>query len=99
MIKLSDILFLVLSAIVVFGSAFCKDRYEEYQLSHLAFVPGTYTAAANGYHGKVELGVTFDERNITDIEVLNEQETEDIGHKAIPNVCLSPYRLISQTDF
>ena len=86
MIKLSDILFLVLSAIVVFGSAFCKDRYEEYQLSHLAFVPGTYTAAANGYHGKVELGVTFDERNITDIEVLNEQETEDIGHKAIPEI-------------
>ncbi len=86
MINRSDLLYLVLSTILVFGSLFCKEKYEEYQLSHLAFVPGTYTASANGFHGKVELGVTFDEKNITNIEVLSEHETEDIGHKAIPEI-------------
>ena len=48
----------------------------------LTFTPGTYTGTSTGYNGSVELSVTFDETNITDIEVVASGETEHVGDVA-----------------
>ncbi len=45
----------------------------------LAFTPGTYTGAGEGYNGPVEVSVTFDEKAVTAIEVTSSVETEHVG--------------------
>lgn len=81
---IKDILFVVISTLLVIGGTVAKDKYEEYQQSNLTFVPGTYNVSAEGFHGEIALAVTFDEKGITNVKVVEENETEDIGHKAIP---------------
>ena len=51
----------------------------EEEVAELAFTPGTYTGTSAGYNGPVELSVTFDETNITDIEVVTSAETDHVG--------------------
>ena len=41
--------------------------------------PGTYEAAAQGFHGDVKLSVTVDAEKITAIDILEHSETEGIG--------------------
>ena len=48
--------------------------------------PGTYEAAAQGFHGDVKLSVTVDEEKITAIDVLEHSETEGIGAAALPKL-------------
>ena len=50
--------------------------------AELAFTPGTYTGASTGYNGPVEISVTFDEKSITDIEVVTSAETDHVGTPA-----------------
>lgn len=45
---------------------------------------GTYSAAAQGYHGDIQLEVTVDEDTIIDIQVVSHSETEGIGAAALP---------------
>ena len=47
--------------------------------AELAFTPGTYTETTSGYNGPVEIAVTFDETNVTGIEVVNSAETAQVG--------------------
>ena len=49
-------------------------------------IPGTYEAAAQGFHGDVKLSVTVDEEKITAIDVLEHSETEGIGAAALPKL-------------
>ena len=59
-------------------------------LSGFAFAegmtPGTYEAAAKGFHGDVKLAVTVDAEKITGIEVVEHSETEGIGSVALPKL-------------
>ncbi len=59
-------------------------------LSGFAFAegmnPGTYEAAATGFHGDVKLAVTVDAEKITAIEVVEHSETEGIGSVALPQL-------------
>ena len=48
--------------------------------------PGTYEAAAQGFHGDVKLSVTVDADKITAIDVLEQSETEGIGAAALPKL-------------
>lgn len=45
----------------------------------LAFTAGTYTGSGEGYNGPVEVSVTFDDKNVTAIEVTSSKETEHVG--------------------
>ncbi len=49
--------------------------------AELAFTPGTYTETTSGYNGPVEIAVTFDETNVTGIEVVNSAETAQVGER------------------
>lgn len=56
----------------------------ETQAPAAAIVAGTYTAAAQGFAGPVEVQVTVDETGkMTDLSVKGDAETPDIGGKAI----------------
>lgn len=44
---------------------------------------GTYTAAANGNNGEVEVSVTFSEDKIEAIEIISQKETEGLGNTAM----------------
>ena len=46
----------------------------------------TYTATAKGYHGDITLEVTVDGDTISDIVVVEENETEGIGKDALPQL-------------
>lgn len=45
---------------------------------------GTYSAAAQGFHGEIKLDVTVDADKITDIVIVEQTETEGIGASALP---------------
>lgn len=47
------------------------------------YVPGTYTATADGYHGEVTVTVTVDEENIVSVTAEGPGETEGIGTRAL----------------
>ena len=47
---------------------------------------GTYTATGEGYHGDITLEVTVDTEKITDIQVVEHNETEGIGAAALPQL-------------
>ena len=49
--------------------------------------PGTYEAAAQGFHGDVKLSVTVDAEKITAIDILEHSETEGIGAAALTLLC------------
>ena len=51
-----------------------------------SMTPGTYEAAAQGFHGDVKLSVTVDADKITAIDVLEQSETEGIGAAALPKL-------------
>jgi fumarate reductase flavoprotein subunit len=59
------------------------------------YVPGTYTATEQGYGGSVTVTMTFDESVITSIDVFGENETRNVGTKAIQE--LAPMVLEAQS--
>ena len=50
------------------------------------YEPGSYTASAEGYNDMIEVEVTVDEQEITAIEVLSHEETEDIAEPAFEDL-------------
>ena len=50
------------------------------------FTPGTYEGTGKGYGGDIKVSVTLDETSITDIEVLEQTETEGVGGAALPTL-------------
>jgi len=47
------------------------------------YIPGTYTATVNGFHGDVTVTVTVDETKITSVTAEGPNETEGVGSRAI----------------
>ena len=47
------------------------------------YVPGTYTAAKNGFGGEIVVTMTVDEAAITAVEITGEGETAGIGSRAV----------------
>lgn len=47
------------------------------------YIPGTYTATAQGFGGDVTVTITVDQESITDVVIEGAQETEGIGSKAV----------------
>lgn len=82
--NIKEIIFVSLATLFVLGIIIGKDKYIEYKQAHLTYVPGTYTVSSVGYHGEIKMDVTFNETGITNVEILSENETEEIGHKALP---------------
>lgn len=50
------------------------------------FTPGTYEGTGKGYGGDIKVSVTVDETSITDIEVVEQTETEGVGGAALPTL-------------
>lgn len=50
------------------------------------YTDGTYTGTAEGYGGEIELEVTIEDGEISGIEVLSQEETEDLGDDAIDDI-------------
>ncbi|MGO4936365.1 FMN-binding protein [Fundicoccus sp. Sow4_H7] len=50
------------------------------------FADGSYTGEAEGRHGLIEVEVTVENGTIADVEVLNHNESEDLGVQAIEEV-------------
>lgn len=48
-----------------------------------ALKAGTYSVTEKGYKGDIKLDVSFDEEKLTEIKVVESEETEDIGQKAL----------------
>lgn len=51
------------------------------------FVPGTYTATAEGFHGPVTLQVVFGADSIESVEAVEHSETYDAGRIALERLC------------
>lgn len=45
----------------------------------VAYTPGTYEGTAAGFHGDIKVSVTVDEKAITEVKILEQQETYGIG--------------------
>lgn len=80
----TNILFAIATVAIVLLALFNQKRSQDEMLQPLTFTPGTYTVEAEGYHGPVKFDVTFDDSQITDIKVVEEEETEGIGSAALP---------------
>lgn len=50
------------------------------------FTPGTYEGTGKGYGGDIKVSVTVGETSITDIEVVEQTETEGVGGAALPTL-------------
>lgn len=57
----------------------------ETPVAESTFTPGTYEGSAKGFHGDINLKVTVDENEITDI-VAEHTETEGLGDKAVESL-------------
>ena len=47
---------------------------------------GTYTGKAAGFHGDITVEITVEGTKITDIQVVEQTETENIGGEALPTL-------------
>ena len=52
----------------------------------IKFKAGTYTGESEGKEGTIKVEVTFSDSEITDIQVVNQSETEGIGSEALESV-------------
>ena len=51
--------------------------------NELSFVPGTYTAEAEGYGGKITADVTFSSESLMSVVVTSHSESPNVGANAI----------------
>lgn len=61
------------------------DKYgviEQYTSGQAVYNPGTYTGSADGFGGEVSVEVTVNYMQITNVEVINQNETVGIGPEA-----------------
>lgn len=62
--------------VLIFAIAGCGAKTNTYK-------PGTYTAVEQGKNGPVKIAVTFDDKNITKIDILESSETPGVGSEAL----------------
>ncbi|UWG96290.1 FMN-binding protein [Dehalobacter sp. DCM] len=63
--------------VLIFAIAGCGSKTNTYK-------PGSYTASGQGKNGPVKVQVTFSEKEITAIEILEHSETPSLGADALP---------------
>ena len=51
-----------------------------------AFTDGTYTGSANGNNGPIEVSVTVENGNITDVTIVSHEETAGISDPALEDI-------------
>lgn len=75
-------------ACTVLATGCAKQENNETKLpnndSVVAAKDGVYAGKGNGYHGELELSVTFEDNQIKDIEVVSDHETSVIINRAFP---------------
>lgn len=91
--RIYDAIAVVAFVIVLLAVAFIKPVYnpnkqaEEFANAEGAYTPGTYTAEADGFGGKVALELTIgDNGGITNAVITGDGETPDVGGAAIPEL-------------
>lgn len=80
----TNILFSIVSILFLSLGILYDQRSKAELLKPVTFSPGTYSVEADGYHGPIKLDVTFDENRISSINIVEDHETEGIGHEALP---------------
>lgn len=60
-----------------------KDSSDKKDGQAQALKAGTYSVTEKGYKGDIKLDVSFDDKKLTEIKVVESNETEDIGQKAL----------------
>ena len=80
------IIAVALSIVLVICFGAIHDNGFGYDYAAAIYHPGTYEASARGFGGDVNVSVTVDKHNITDIQVTGDHETENIGSVAIEMV-------------
>lgn len=68
----------MLCALLMLNTAACSKSNET-----KLYEPGTYTAVSKGFGGDINLTLTVDESSITDVEIIGDHETANIGSKAV----------------
>lgn len=76
---MKDLGFIFISVLLIGGLILWDHHHADLQ-----FTPGTYSVTEEGFHGPISLDVTFSEDKLTDITVLDQHETEEIGKPALP---------------
>ena len=77
--------FLVLACAVVLVGAKLVEKAQSYAGTEGSYLPGTYTAQANGFGGPVEVTVTVgDKGGIENVDIQGGSETPDVGGAAMP---------------
>ena len=91
--RIYDAIAVVAFVIVLLAVAFIKPTYnpnkqaEQFANAEGAYTPGTYTAEADGFGGKVALELTIgDNGGITNAVITGDGETPDVGGAAIPEL-------------
>jgi len=64
------------------GKALALARGEKTEAKAIAFTPGTFTGTGKGYMGEVVLSVTFTDKAISDIAIVEQKETAHVGDGA-----------------
>ena len=80
------IIAVALSIVLVICFGAIHDNEFSWDYAAAIYHPGTYEASARGFGGDVDVTVTVDKHNITDIQVTGDHETENIGSVAIEMV-------------
>ncbi len=60
-----------------------KAETETQEAERGTYIPGTYTATAQGFGGDVTVTITVDAESITDVVIEGAQETDGIGSRAV----------------
>ena len=77
--------FLVLACAVVLVGAKLVEKAQSYAGTEGSYLPGTYTAQANGFGGPVTVALTIgDKGGIADVQIQGQAETPDVGGAAMP---------------
>ena len=91
--RIYDAIAVVAFVIILLAVAFIKPTYnpnkqaEQFANAEGAYTPGTYTAEADGFGGKVALELTIgDNGGITNAVITGDGETPDVGGAAIPEL-------------
>jgi len=78
---------MILCGFLMVGAAGCSSKESAGKYS-----PGTYSGSAKGFGGDVTVTITVDSQKITDVKIVGDKETEEVGGAAIkklPDLILS----------
>ncbi len=78
-------LFLVLACAICVLAAKWLEKAQSHADAEGSFLPGVYTAEANGFGGPVKVALTIGEQGgIADVQIQGQAETPDVGGAAMP---------------